>query len=73
MNIGEEKKTKREENRKRPLTIENNLRVAREEVGRGLAKWMMGIEEGNCDEDSVLYVSDESLDSTPKTNVILVN
>ena len=38
--------------------------------GRG-AKWM-GIKEGTCHvEHWVLYVSDESLNSTPETNTIL--
>ena len=31
----------------------------------------MGIKEGTCDEHCVLYVSDESLNSTPETNVAL--
>jgi len=32
----------------------------------------MGIKEGTwCDEHWVLYVSDESLNSTPETNIIL--
>ena len=31
-------------------------------------KWVMGIEEGTCwDEHWVLYVSEESRESTPKT------
>ena len=30
----------------------------------------MGIKEGTCDEHWVLYVSDESLNSTPVTNTI---
>ena len=38
----------------------------------GWAKWVMGIKEGTCwDEHWVLYVSDESLNSTPETNTIL--
>lgn len=41
-------------------------------MGGGWAKWVMGIEEGNCcDEHWVLYVSGESLDSTPKTSIVL--
>ena len=40
-------------------------------VGRW-ARWMMGIKEGTCyDEHWVLYVSDESLNSTPETNIVL--
>ena len=32
----------------------------------------MGIKEGTCyDENWVLYISDESLNSTPKTNTAL--
>ena len=35
-------------------------------------KWMMGIKEGICyDEHWVLYVSDESLNSTPETIITL--
>ena len=64
----------REANHKRLLTLENKLRVA--EGGEvGLIRWviwMMGIKEGTCcDENWVLYVSDESLNSTSETNTIL--
>ena len=31
----------------------------------------MGIKEGTCDEQSVLYASDESLNTTPETNIAL--
>ena len=31
----------------------------------------MDIKEGTCDEPWVLYVSDESLNSTPETNIAL--
>ena len=31
----------------------------------------MGIEEGSYDEHWVLYISDESLNSTPETNIAL--
>ena len=52
--------------------IENTLRVDGGEVVGGWAKWVMGIKEGaSCDEHWVLHVSDESLDSTPKTNTTL--
>ena len=37
----------------------------------GWAKWVMGIKEGTCEEHRVLCVSDESLNSTPETNIIL--
>ena len=33
--------------------------------------WVMGIKGGTCDEHWVLYVSDESLNSTPETNTAL--
>ena len=39
--------------------------------GWGWAKWVMGIKEGTCDAHWVLYVSDESLNSTPETKTIL--
>ena len=29
---------------------------------------MLGIQEGTCDEHWMLYVSDESVNSTPETN-----
>ena len=32
---------------------------------------MMGTKEGPCDEHWMLYVSDESLNSTPETNITL--
>ena len=38
--------------------------------GDGL-KWVMGTKEGTCNEHWVLYVSDESLNSTPETNIAL--
>ena len=39
---------------------------------RERGKWVMGIEEGTCwDEHWVLYVSDESQESTPKTKSTL--
>ena len=41
------------------------------EVGGGWAKWMMVIKESTYDEHWVLYISDESLNSTPETNSIL--
>ena len=38
----------------------------------GWARWVMGTKEGTCqDEHWVLYVSDESLGSTPETNTTL--
>ena len=39
---------------------------------RGEGKWVMSIEEGTCwDEHWVLYVTDESWDSTPETKSTL--
>ena len=36
------------------------------------AKWVMGIKEGTCsDENWVLYISDESQNSTPESNTTL--
>ena len=37
----------------------------------GRAKWVMGINEGTCDEHWVLYVDDESLHSTLETKTTL--
>ena len=34
-------------------------------------KLMMNINEGTCDEHWALYVTDESLNYTPETNIIL--
>ena len=41
------------------------------EVCGGWAKRVMSIKEGTCDEHWVLYVSDESLNPTPETNITL--
>ena len=61
----------REANHKRLLNTENKLRVD----GGGAkdrGKQVRGIEEGTCcDEHSVLYVSDEPWESTPKTKSTL--
>ena len=41
-------------------------------MGKGWAKWVMSIKEGTrYDEHWVLYVSDESLNPTPETNITL--
>ena len=40
-------------------------------MGGEWAKLVMGIKEGTCDEHWVLYVSDESLNFTPETNITL--
>ena len=49
--------------------IENKLPVAGGRVRR--ARWVVGIKDSTCDELWVLYVSDESLNSTPETNTAL--
>ena len=61
----------RETNQETYSTIENKQGCWRG-GGWGWAKLMMGIKEGTCfDEYWVVYVSDESLNSTPKTNITL--
>ena len=35
------------------------------------AKWVKDIKKGICGEHWVLYISDESLNSTPETNIRL--
>ena len=62
--------TEREVKHKRFLNAENKLRVDRGlgVGGQGAGKWVMVTEEGTCwDEHWVLYVSDGSWESTPKT------
>ena len=51
--------------------IGNQLRVAGGDFGRGLGRWVMGMKEGTCDDHWVLYVSDESVNSAPKTSIAL--
>ena len=60
----------READHNRLLNTENKLRV---DGGVGeRRKWVMGIEESICwDKHWVLYVSDESRESTPKTKSTL--
>ena len=58
---------KKETNHKR--LKENKLKVDGVEADGGWARWGMGIKEGTCDEHWVLYVSNESLDSTSETGV----
>ena len=58
--------TERETNHKRLLNTETELSVDGGVGGRGTR--VMGSEEGTCwDERRVLYVSDESRESTPQT------
>ena len=35
------------------------------------AKWVMGAKKNTCSEHWVLYINDESLNSTPETNTTL--
>ena len=37
----------------------------------GWTRWVMATDEGTCDKHWVLYGSDESLNSTPETNIVL--
>ena len=57
----------RETNHKRLLRIENKLGVA----GGWWwgVRWVLDTKESTCDENWVFYVSDESPNSTPKTNI----
>ena len=76
MNIGEGKKKirqkQREANHKRCLNTKSKLKAAGGGLGGGWVKWVMGIKEGTCwQEHWVLYVSDESLNSTPETVITL--
>ena len=62
-------KSERETDHERLWTRGNKLRVSE---GRGGGEWgnsMMGIKEGACcDEHWVLYATNESLNTTSKTN-----
>jgi len=63
-------------NHMRLLTIENKLRVTEGAMGGGWAKCMMGIKEDTCVEhlcwaSMSTYVNDESLNTTPETNIAL--
>ena len=41
-------------------------------MGGGWARWMMGIQEGSCCEERwMLYISDNSLNAIPETNITL--
>ena len=51
--------------------IENKLRIDGAEVGGRWARWLLGIKEGTCDDHWMLYVRDESLNSTSQTNIAL--
>jgi len=57
---------------KRLLTMENKLKVDGGRWRGGCTRWVMDIKGGTCcDEHWVLYVSDESLNSTPETDMTL--
>ena len=75
MSKGKKNKGQRERDkaRKRLLSIEDKLMVTREESGGGgWDKLVLGIRKGTCwDEHWVLYISNESLNSTPETIIIL--
>ena len=76
MNIWEGEKWEKEGNKPK-VTLNDREQTIKdrglmEGVGGKWATWVMGIKEGIChDEHWVLYVSYESLNSTPKTNVAL--
>ena len=64
------KKEKREKPQESLNDKEQTMSWQRD-VGGRWARCAMGIKEGTCDEHWVLYISDESLNSTPKTNITL--
>ena len=37
----------------------------------GQAKWVTAVKRGTCNKHWLLYVREESLNSTPETNIIL--
>ena len=61
--------------KKREADPQNTLNYREQTEGRwagGWVKWVMGIKEGTCDEDLVLYLNDESLlGYAPETNNLL--
>ena len=64
-------KSERETNHERLWTLGSKLRVRGREGG-GWGNFMMGIKEGTCcDENRVLYATNESLNTTSKTNDVL--
>ena len=66
MNKGGKRKRKRQ-TKKQTLNYGEETHGCQREEG----EIVMGIKEGTCDEHWVLHVSDESLNSTPKTNITL--
>ena len=66
------KKSEKETNHDRLQTPENKLRVTEGRGVGGWSNWVMGIKEGTCgDEHWVLYATNESLNTTSKTNDVL--
>lgn len=56
---------------KKQILNYRKLMVIRGQVGGRWVEWVIGIKEHTCDEHWVLYVSVESLNSAPKTNIML--
>ena len=54
-----------------PAYVGLDLRKMHREVGGGWVKQVMCIREGTYDDHWVLYISDESLNPTPETNITL--
>ena len=69
--MGSRGREERETNHKKLLMIENKLWADGRRWEGEWVRWVMSIKEGTCDEHWVLYVSDESLSSTPETNFII--
>ena len=71
MNLWEEGGEKRREENKPQETLNDREQSWWREVGGRWARWVTGIKEGTCDDHWVFYVSDESLNSIPETNIAL--
>ena len=72
MNIWKGGKKKREGNKPREMIkYGEQTEGCWREVGEGWAKWVMGTKDGTCDEHWALYLRDESLNSTPETQITL--
>ena len=61
----------REANKETDSTLENKPRVAAGQGHGGRVKWVMGIKEGTCDEDQILYADEELLNPTPEVHITL--
>ena len=65
-------KSEREMNQERLQTLGNKLRITEGRRIGGMGKRVMGIKEDMCcDEHWVLYATNESLNTTSKTNDVL--